>query len=181
MITAIKGIELNTDSQRLVLELYEKYSVKLQRYARKNYSISEDDALSLVYKTIYKFAEVRDRYSFEHEQQRSAFIFRTYINFLRNHFRDDRSFEKRNLEVELQDFESPREESLANLDPRLKMLQTLLDAMEDWERILLLMRGQGIPYSQIASFVNRPEKQLKVYYGRLKNKLLRDMNENLKK
>jgi hypothetical protein len=53
--------------------------------------------------------------------------------------------------------------------------------MEDWERILLLMRGQNIPYSEISKFVHKPEKQLKVYYARLKKKLLEDMNETLNK
>jgi DNA-directed RNA polymerase specialized sigma24 family protein len=51
--------------------------------------------------------------------------------------------------------------------------------MEDWERILLLMRGQDISYSEISKFVHKPENQLKVYYARLKKKLLEDMNETL--
>ena len=113
-------------------------------------------------------AEVQNRYSFENEQKRNAFVFKMHINYLRNYYRDNKSFENRNFEVELKDFESAKEEIAADTNPKLNLLQQLLDQMEDWERILLLMRGQDIPYSEISKFVNKPEKQLKVYYARLK-------------
>jgi DNA-directed RNA polymerase specialized sigma24 family protein len=51
--------------------------------------------------------------------------------------------------------------------------------MEEWQRILLLLRGQSMSYSEIAIYVKKPEKQLKVYYSRLKKKLLEDMNAEL--
>jgi len=181
MNTAVKEIEINIDSQKVIQELYEVYAAKLMAYTRKNYTVSEDDAMSLVYKTIYRMAEVQNRYSFENEQKRNAFVFKMHINYLRNYYRDNKSFENRNFEVELKDFESAKEEIAADTNPKLNLLQQLLDQMEDWERILLLMRGQDIPYSEISKFVNKPEKQLKVYYARLKKKLLEDMNETLNK
>jgi len=181
MNTAVKEIYITIDSQKVIQELYEVYAAKLMAYTRKNYNVPEDDAMNLVYKTIYRMADVRDRYSFESEQKRNAFVFKTYINYLRNYYRDNRSFENRNFEVELVDFESAKEESQVDTNPKLNVLQDLLDQMEDWERVLLLMRGQDIPYSEISKFVDKPENQLKVYYARLKKKLLEDMNETLNK
>jgi RNA polymerase sigma factor (sigma-70 family) len=181
MITAISQIELNNNSQKLVQELYELYAEKLQAYARRNYHVSEDVALELVYKTIYRIAEVKERYSFDNEHKRAAFVFKTFINLLRNHYRDDKTFEGRNMEVALNDVESPEEQTASDVNPKLRMLQTALDEMEDWERILLLMRGQGIPYKDISKFVSVPEKQLKVYYSRLKARLLKEMNIKLNK
>lgn len=46
--------------------------------------------------------------------------------------------------------------------------------------MLLLLRSQDMPYSEIAKFVNKPEDQLKVYYSRLKKALTKRMNEKLK-
>lgn len=181
MNTAIKEIDTHIDSQKVIQEFYQAFAAKLLAYTRKNYNINEDDALSIVYKTIYRMAEVHDRYSFENEQKRNAFVFKTHINYLRNYYRDNKSFENRNFEVELRDFESVNEEVATDVNPKLNMLQQLLDKMEDWERILLLMRGQDMPYSEISKFVHKPEKQLKVYYARLKKKLLEDMNETLNK
>ncbi|WP_317896998.1 hypothetical protein [Aurantibacillus circumpalustris] len=181
MSTAIKQIDIYIDSQKVIQELYVVYAAKLMAYTRKNYNVPEDDSMNLVYKTIYRIADVYDRYSFENESKRNAFVFKTYINYLRNYFRDNKSFESRNFEIELKDFECVNEELATETNPKLNLLQTLLDKMEDWERVLLLMRGQDIPYSEISKFVNKPEKQLKVYYARLKRKLFDDMNETLNK
>lgn len=182
MNIAIKEIDINTESQKLIQELYETYALKLMAYTRKNYyNVPEDDAMNLVYKTIYRIAEVKDRYNFENELKRNAFVFKTHINYLRNYFRDSKSFENRNSEVEFKDFESVKEDASAHGNLKLSVLQRLLDQMEDWERVLLLMRGQGVSYSEISKFVCKPEKQLKVYYSRLKKKLLEDMNETLNK
>ena len=73
--------------------------------------------------------------------------------------------------------EEPEEQTTQSI--HLKILQQELDKFEDWQRILLLMRGQDVPYSKIAEFVNRPEKQLKVYYARLKKQLHDQINEQL--
>ncbi len=179
MITAIKDIHIDTESRKFVEELYILYAAKLMAYTRKNYQVPEDDAMNLVYKTIYRIAEVRDRYHFSEEARRQGFVFRTFLNYLKNYYRDNKSFETKNFEVDLADLSSEKNEQDTATSPQLILLQQLLDRMEDWERILLLMRGQDIPYSEISVFVNKPEKQLKVYYARLKKKLLEDMNERL--
>ncbi|HOZ87508.1 MAG TPA: sigma factor-like helix-turn-helix DNA-binding protein, partial [Bacteroidia bacterium] len=121
-----------------------------------------------------------DKYSFENEQKQSGFVFKTHINYLRNYFRDNKTFESKNFEVELNDkYFHVKEEVPAKENLQLKILQRELDQLEEWERILLLMRGQGMPYSDISKFVNKPEKQLKVYYARLKKQLLIRVNDAL--
>lgn len=182
MNIVIKESPNSADTQRMVTELYEAYASKLLAYTKKHYSINEDDAMSLVYKTIYRMVEVYDRYSFENEHKRAGFVFKTHINYLRNYYRDNTSFESRHLEVDLTGFDPANDEpATATAGFALKLLQQHLDKLEDWQRILLLMRGQDMPYSEISKFVNRPEKQLKVYYGRLKKQLLVDMNEELQR
>jgi RNA polymerase sigma factor (sigma-70 family) len=178
MFSAIGDITYDTQTQKLVRELYEAYASRLLSYSRRFYRLPEDDAVNLVYKTIYRIAEVNDRYSFENEKKRRSFVFKTYLNFLRNYYRDNKSFESKNFKVDLHEFAST-DDVPVNDNPKVKLLQHLLDRMEDWERTLLLMRGQDIPYSQISPFVHKPEKQLKVYYARLKKKLLDDMNKSL--
>ena len=177
MNVAINGSQNSVGTNDLVKELYEKYAKKLRAYTLKNYVISEDDAWSLVYKTIYRMAETHERYHFENEQKQTSFIFKTHINYLKNYYRDNKSFETKNKEVKLEEeLLATREEPAITENRQLIFLQQQLDEMEEWERILLLMRGQDIPYSEIAKFVNKPEKQLKVYYARLKKQLLEVMN-----
>ena len=167
----------------IVKQLYETYAKKLLAYTCKNYTIDKDDAWAIVYKTIYKIADVKDSYVFDIEQKLSAFIFKTHINYLRNYFRDNKSFEKNHYEVDLTDNIVSRtdedERPIKNLP--LTILQQELDKLEDWQRILLLMRGQDIPYSKISEFVNKPENQLKTYYARLKKQLMDSVNAELEK
>src|SRR5690606_15371333 len=103
------------------------------------------------------------------------------INYLRNYYRDNKSFEHKNFEVGLIDVESGEKENISSANPKLNLLQFFLDKMEDWQRMLLLMRSQEMSYYEISKFVNKPEKHLKVYYKRLKKKLLDEMNTELKK
>lgn len=174
--------EANTEINKAVKELYETYAKKLFAYTKKNYGIAEDDIWAIVYKTIYKMAEVKDRYAFENELKKSAFIFKMHINFLRNYFRDNKSFEASLYEVEMNHDLISKDDSLPTQEsPQMKILQNELDKLEEWQRILLLMRGQDMPYSEIVPFVNKPEKQLKVYYARLKKLLLENITCELKK
>lgn len=172
----------NEEENKAVKELYETYAKKLFAYTHKNYSISEDDVWTIVYKTIYKMAEVKEKYTFENEHKRSAFIFKMHINFLRNYFRDDKSFEGNLYEVELNnDLASKDDPAPPPESPQMKILQNELDKLDEWQRILLLLRGQDMPYSEIASFVNKSEDQLKVYYARLKKMLQENILSELKK
>lgn len=173
---------LSNTNNEVVKSLYELYAKKLLAYTCKNYTIDKDDAWAIVYKTIYKIADVQSNYKFENEQKKSAFIFKTHINFLRNYFRDNKSFEKNNQEVELhENFADKEPETNQTQNLPLQILQQELEKLEDWQRILLLMRGQDMPYSKISEFVKKPENQLKVYYARLKKQLTDNVNAELEK
>jgi DNA-directed RNA polymerase specialized sigma24 family protein len=45
--------------------------------------------------------------------------------------------------------------------------------------MLLLMRSQNIPYEEISRHVGKPETQLKVYYQRLKERLMKKLGDKL--
>ena len=60
---------------------------------------------------------------------------------------------------------------------KLIALNEELDKMEDWERMLLLMRSEGRAYSEIAQYIDKPENQLKVYYQRLKEQIQKKLND----
>jgi DNA-directed RNA polymerase specialized sigma24 family protein len=180
MRTEIKE-DIVTD-KKVVEAFYEKYAKKLLAYTCKNYTINEDDAWTIVYKTIYKMASVSHKYHFESQNKENGFVFKMHINYLRNYFRDNKSFEGKNFEIELNDNHGFSEEEALQIEsPQLKVLQNELDKLEEWQRILLLMRGQNMPYSEISAFVNKPENQLKVYYARLKQQLLENVQNELNK
>lgn len=168
------------DKDRFVKWLYERYAKKLLAYTLKTYLPDEDDAWSVVYKTLYRIAEVAAKHEFENEFKFNGFIFRTHINYLRNFLRDNKNFEARHQEIELNEHHAAeqQEEQAAQSIP-LQVLQQELDKLEDWQRILLLMRGQDVPYSKISDFVDKPEQHLKTYYARLKKQLHDAVNEQL--
>lgn len=168
------------DKDRFVKWLYERYAKKLLAYTLKTYLPDEDDAWSVVYKTLYRIAEAAGKHEFENEFKFNGFIFRTHINYLRNFLRDNKSFEARHQEIELNEqhaAEQQQEQAPQSLP--LRVLQQELEKLEDWQRILLLMRGQDVPYSKIAAFVDKPEQHLKTYYARLKKQLHDAVNEQL--
>ncbi|PJB14799.1 MAG: hypothetical protein CO118_06675 [Flavobacteriales bacterium CG_4_9_14_3_um_filter_32_8] len=159
-----KGIEL----------LFELYSQKLNNYAIYNWKVNEDVSWDLIYKTIYKVAETINLYEFENEQKFGSFIFKIFINYLRNHFRDTKTANQGVEEVELSNQiinGYQHEEQAISPNEKLKSLQLELDLLEDWQRILLLLRSQGMTYKEISRYVDKPEEQLKVYYARLKEQL----------
>jgi RNA polymerase sigma factor (sigma-70 family) len=168
------------NKEAFVKWLYERYAKKLLAYTIKTYLPDMDDAWSVVYKTLYKIAEIAPQREFENEFKFTGFIFKTHINYLRNFLRDNKSFEGNHQEIELtENYTEEESEEQTTPSIHLKILQQELDKLEDWQRILLLMRGQDVPYGKIAEFVNRPENQLKVYYARLKKQLHTDINEQL--
>lgn len=169
------------DKETALKWLYEQYGRKLLGYSISVYKVNEDTGWDLVYKTIYKVQEVYSRYEFENEQKFASFIFRMFINFLKNHIRDENT---KNQGATFIPLDETRRNFVAvnnrgaSANPRLKRLQDELDKLEDWQRILLLMRSQDVAYSEIARYVNKPEEQLKVYYSRLKNALSQRMNDS---
>ncbi len=161
-------------------EIYNRYGKKLYTYAIHTWNLGEDDAWDLIYKTLYKVIDTYKNYQFEQEEKFASFIFKIFINYLRNHYRDTKKAEE-NFPVsdidsmELQNKAEPIvTEAVENL--RLNALNEELEKMEDWQRMLLLMRSEGRAYSEIAAYIDKPENQLKVYYQRLKDQISKRLN-----
>lgn len=159
--------------------LYERFGKKLYGYGVSKWSLDEDDAWELVYKTLYRVKEVVGRYTFESEEKFSGFIFKIFINYLRNHYRDNKNKQLDTTElkddhgrvsVDMNDNEKPESIYMSCLK---KALQQLID----WQRILLLMRAQDFSYEQIAAYVDKPTDQLKVYHMRIKKQVTQSTND----
>ncbi len=168
------------DKTELLGEIYNRYGKKLYSYAIRTWNVSEDEAWTLIYKTLYKVIDTLGNYTFETEEKFASFVFRIFINYLRNHYRDtkkEEGFVTTDLEKVEKHAGGTQAESAVN--PKLKVLDEELDKMEDWQRMLLLLRSEGMAYSQIAKFIDKPENQLKVYYQRLKEQLTKKLHERI--
>ena len=161
--------------------MYNRYGKKLVAYAMYHWKVTEDEAWELTYKTLYKIIDVIDKYSFETESKFNGFVFQVFINNLRNQYN-----EKKAKHVEI----IPLNESHGNTDnkefdteqeittnPYMNCLKKILEQLDDWKRILLLMKAQDFSYEDIAQYVDKPGEQLKVYYMRAKKTLTDKVNE----
>lgn len=161
--------------------LYKQYGVKLCSYGMHSWKLNEDEAWDLTYKTLYRIMDVFPKYEFDNPEKFQSFVFTTYINYIKNHFRDNR-IQKEHVHIDLKDdlVGNPVNEEVISAveNLKLKALQEVLEEMEDWQRILVLMRSDGRSYSEIAAFVDKPENQLKVYYQRIKERIIKRINEN---
>ena len=158
--------------------MYQHFGRKLVGYAINTYHINEDIGWDLVYKVIYKVVEVHNDYKFENEQKLGSFIFTSFINYLKNYLRDEKTRTNGVVVIPIDENKTyVAKPGAQSNNTRLNMLNYELSKLEDWQRILLLMRSQGSSYSEIAAYVGKPEDQLKVYYQRLKNKLAENLRQ----
>lgn len=162
---------INPKQKELLENLYKRYAQRLAAYGMRVYKTGEDQAWDLAYKTLFRVTEKYDSYLFENEKKQSAFVFRVYINYLKNHFRDNKH---RPAEVELDEIEVKvftKENTASPKSTELKILEDELEKLEEWQRMLLLLRSQEMSYQEIAKYIDKTEDQLKVYYQRLKKKI----------
>ena len=175
---------IRTKDKNAITLLYNRYGKKLYGYAIVKWNLSEDEAWEIVYKTLYKVIDVIDKYTFENENKFVGFLFKIFINYLRNYYRDNKN---KNIEtIELSEkhekISNRKSDSVdANTPQSIQMtyLQEELQKLEDWQRIVLLMRAQDYPYEEIAKFVNKPIEQLKVYHMRLKKQITDKINNRI--
>lgn len=172
--------------------LYERYGRKLAGYAISKWNTTEDDAWDIVYKTLFRVIKTADGYTFASEEKFSGFVFTVFVNYLRNLFRDRKHLPEfvREMDEHIPDQHSSafgsahpdscQDDNTEEVSPAVKLLNEELDKLDDWERILLLMRSQDVPYSKIAELTGKSEDNLKVYYGRLKKKLEEALSERMK-
>lgn len=171
----------NIPKSEFVAEVYKRYGRKLYSYAIRSWSLDEDAAWDLIYKTIFKAHDSYGNYRFESDERFASMLFRIFINYLRNHYRDTKE-EKQIVFSVIDDMEKGAGEGEGKeeqTNTKLAALNEELEKMEDWQRMLLLMRSEGMPYSKIGEFVDKPEGQLKVYYQRLKEQITKKLNERL--
>lgn len=164
--------------------LYERYGTRLYNYAVLTWKVSEDEAWELVYKTLYKVLDTTSAYTFESEERYRGFIFKIFVNYLRNHYRDAKKAREQMEVVSYQDEITEHDMEVLDDDPvaegkNMELLRGELEKLEDWERVLLLLRSQEMSYADISKYVNKPVDQLKVYYQRLKSVLVKRMNDQL--
>ena len=185
--------------------LYNAYGQKFYFYAAKKWSLSEDDAWDVVYQTLETLILKLPGYTFESGQHFDNFIFKVFVNFLRQHYRKSRKeqFEKINVEIESNigaDPENLTEEGEASVsfeidansfndyykagsieNPQLLALEKALGLLDNEERDLLLLRAQNYSYDEIAHMLKIENNQLKVKHHRSKLKLLKLLNANIPK
>lgn len=177
---------LKTKSKDSLAIFYMRYGRKLLHYAQNTWKIDEDDATELVYQCLYKITDSFKKYEFQSEEKFSSFVFTVFINNLRNYYRKQKNRKEHLQIVSYEDIETEtsfKKEEIPDdtgedyhPSENIKLLQNELDKLQDWERMLLLLRAQEMPYSEIVNFIDKPENQLKVYFQRLKLKIA----ENIK-
>ncbi len=183
--------------------LYERYGKKLYGYGKYTWKVDDDDNWSIVYQTLYKvFEKIRD-YEFDSEKSFAGIVYKIYLNYLRKHHRKmmhreqflqftcfnelnfEEAGEQRLMGTEravrsriVRDHVEIEEESAPDSQAMVFLKQELAK-LESWQRVLLELKSQNMPYNEIAKYIDKPAGQLKVYYQRLKNKLLKNVNEKL--
>lgn len=180
MISLISDIR-KKDKNAITL-LYNHYGRKLYGYAVYRWNLSEDEAWDMVYKTIYKIIEVIDKYTFENEKKFNGFIYQAFINNLRNFYNEQKNKKIPTVPLEEQyDLESRDKQTEGPDSVYMRCLKQILAQFDDWKRVLLLMKAQNYQYEEIATYINKPVDQLKVYYMRAKQSLTEKVNECVNK
>lgn len=173
--------------------LYDTYGTKFYDYCIKRWTLDEDEAWEVVYKTLETLVLKLPRYKFPSRQNFEGFLFKVLVNFIRQYYRSAR---KRN-EVGLQWVDMNQEQDLPagvnsqiaktafseyyktdTLDnPWLQKLNAGLAQMDTTDRDLLLLRAQEYTYEEIANLLGIENNQLKVRYHRAKQKLINLIGE----
>jgi RNA polymerase sigma factor (sigma-70 family) len=172
---------LKQDRNKGIKVIYELYAHRLFAYSKLKWKLDQDVSWDLIYKTIYRVADTIERYDFMSEEKFAAFIFTCYINSIRDYKKSADHISKQEIEVEMSDKVIDRAEDTLSTpsNNNVSILNEELEKFEDWEKVLLLLRGQNMPYASISEYVGKPENQLKVYYSRLKKALERNLGNRL--
>ncbi|MCU0431949.1 MAG: sigma-70 family RNA polymerase sigma factor [Bacteroidia bacterium] len=158
-------------------QLYRRYGSKLAGYGMRQWSLNEDDAWELCYKTLYSVLENAHKYSFASAQKLDAFVFTVFLNNVRNHHRSAQAAGVAFVSLNEATPAMPQPQESPPENEALNPLREALDALADWERMLLLLRSQGVAYAEIEKLTGKPQSQLKVYYMRLKKRLHDQLSE----
>lgn len=178
-----KGLEL----------LYLRYGKPFYSFASERWKFGEDEATEVVYKTLETLVLKLPHYEFGSQKMFDGFLFKVFINFLRQKHREIRTKQLPQIEFfDLeQEFKLPpyvqealTKQSFLAYDssdlfesPAMKALKISLEQMEQVDRDILLLRAQNYSYDEIAGMLSIENNQLKVRHHRAKQKLINLLNE----
>jgi len=180
--------------------LYNQFGQKFYVYAVKKWRLNEDESWEVVYQTLDTLILKLSGYDFESEKHFQNFIFKVFINYLRQKFRYNRNRQLQLTETlsfdghselgngdetinELPLFDDnirPFEEYYTTgliENPKLIALKKALSELSETERDILLLRAQNYSYDEISSMLKIENKQLKVKHHRSKVKLIQLLNK----
>jgi RNA polymerase sigma factor (sigma-70 family) len=183
--------------------LYILYADKFYGFSISKWNFSEEDGWEVVYQTLETLGLKLANYEFESQKHFDAFIFKVFVNFLRQKYRSNRRKEKDISFVRLVDIEfGEKDEALEDVDinkiesafsnevfndyyqnnegenPKLIWLKSALSKLESTEKEILLLKAQNFTYDEIAVMLKIENNQLKVKHHRAKKKLLKMLEEN---
>ena len=176
--------------------LYTRYGKPFYAYAVGKWGLSADEAWETVYKTLETLVQKLPGYEFRSQTAFDSFLFKVFINFLRQQYRSDRArqlpalvFVDLEKEFELAPYIREALTGKAFTDfyqsdslesPEMQTLKNALDQMELGEKDILLLRAQNYSYDEIAQFLGIENNQLKVKHHRAKQKLIGIINNKIK-
>lgn len=187
---------------KAVEQLYERYGRQLHQYALTHWKMDEDAVWDVLYQTLDQLIARLPTYSFLDQQAFNRFVFKVFLNFLRQRYRKDHNpnrymtvplteRDEAGLADEADDtrqdlvadwlansqkefYEQDESDSLA-----LSQLRQALHQLDPVDRDLLLLRAQGFSYDEIARMLGLTGKQLKVKHLRAKHKLIKLIDHSL--
>jgi RNA polymerase sigma factor (sigma-70 family) len=173
--------------------LYLRYGKPFYSFASERWKLTEDEAVEVVYKTLEMLVLKLPNYEFGTQAMFDGFLFKVFINFLRQKHRENRTKQLPQLEFfDLeQEFKLPHhvqealtKQSFSNYysselpeTPAIEALKNSLAKMEKIDRDILLLRAQNYSYDEIAEMLGVENNQLKVRHHRAKQKLINLLNE----
>lgn len=181
------------EDQKGLEALYLSYGNKFYGYAIMKWKLNEDEAWDVVYKTLDTLILKLSEYSFESKHHFENFLFKVFINYLRQYYRNNRKNQHNVVYMDMSsasfdDSENTQEhlaidkqvikeynqsEYLEN--PKLLAFVEALQKLEELDRDILLLKAQNYSYKEISLMLNLEDEQLKVRHHRAKQKLLKQL------
>lgn len=179
--------------------LYEQYARKWYGLAVTKWSLDQDAAWEVIYKTLDVLIQKMVKTDFESQAHFDNYLFKVFTNNLRQLYRERSRqhsyykevplfYEPKNQDshedlpegeaINLPDFALPELiADDANEHTLLVQLQDALEQLDESDRDVLLLRAQNFSYEDIARLLQIENNQLKVKYFRAKQRLIKLFNQ----
>lgn len=179
--------------------LYEQYARKWYGLAVTKWSLDQDAAWEVVYKTLDASIQKIVKTNFDSQVHFDNYLFKVFTNNLRQLYRERSRQHTYYKEVPL--FSEPRDQGSPEDLPEgetinfpdftlpeliedddnehtlLVQLQDALEQLDESDRDVLLLRAQNFSYEDIAKLLHIENNQLKVKYFRAKQRLIKLFNQ----